>query len=186
MEFPIGTGWPEWQRDYRYGALVIEPPRELAAVLDPIRKQFDPVSATRVGAHITVTPPFVGAPTPADEARVGSVVRRVQSMRLQLGTPTQFGGSSVIYLPVVNSGAVMRLREVLLATGLFRLDLPHTTDFVPHLTVSEFGTDPAAALRAVIPAPGNSAFHVESIAWLVPNEDFEFALRRTFALEAAD
>ena len=183
MKFPIGSGWLDWQRDYRYGALVIEPPLELAAVLDPIRERFDPVSAARVGAHITVTPPFVAAPTPGDEARVGSVVRREPSMSLQLGRPTQFGGSSVIYLPVVNAGAVIRLREALLATGLFRLDLPHTTDFVPHLTISEFGTTPATALRTVIPAPGASTFHVEAIAWVVPDEGFQFSTRRTFALE---
>jgi 2'-5' RNA ligase len=184
VNFPSGSGWPDWQRDYRYGVLVIEPPQELAAVLDPIRERFDPVSADRVGAHITVTPPFVDAPTPTDEARVGSVVGRVPSMRLQLGTPTRFGGSSVIYLPVVNSGAVLWLREVLLGTGLFRLDLPHTTDFVPHLTISEFGTTPEAALRTVIPAPGRRAFQVRAIAWLVPNEEFRFGVRRTFPLGA--
>ena len=185
MNFPSGGGWSEWQRDYRYGALVIEPPRELAAVLDPIRERLDPVSAGPFGAHITVTPPFVGAPTPAAEARVGSLIRRRPSMSLQLGKPRQFGGSPVIYLPVVNAGAVMRLREMLLATGLFRLDLPHTTDFVPHLTISEFGTTPAAALSTVIPAPGASAFHVGAIAWVVPDEGFQFRVCRTFALAVA-
>ena len=186
MNFPRGDGWADWKRDYRHGALVIEPPQELAAVLDPIRQRFDPVSADRVGAHVTVTPPFVEAPTPADEAQVGSVVRRIPSMRLQLGMPTQFGGSSVIYLPVMNAEAVMRLREALVATGLFRLDLPHTVDFVPHLTISEFGTTPGAALKTVMPAPAASPFQVEAIAWIVPDEEFQFTVRRTFALEARD
>jgi 2'-5' RNA ligase len=184
VNFPSGSGWPDWQRDYRYGVLVIEPPQELAAVLDPIRERFDPVSADRVGAHITVTPPLVDAPTPADEAQVGSVIRHIPSMSLQLGGPRQFGGSSVIYLPVVNAPDVMRLREALLATGLFRLDLPHTTDFVPHLTISEFGMTPEAAVRTVIPAPGRRAFQVKAIAWLVPNEEFKFTVRRSFALKA--
>jgi 2'-5' RNA ligase len=182
VDFPSGGGWSAWKRDYRYGALVIEPPEELAAVLDPIRERFDPVSASRVGAHITVTPPFTGAPSPADEARVGSVVRGMPSMRLQLARPRQFGGSSVIYLPIEDAGAIVRLRDVLLATGMFRLDLPHTTDFVPHLTISEFGTTPAAALGAAIPAPGASAFFVREIAWVVPDEEFRFGVRRTFAL----
>lgn len=104
-------------------------------------------------------------------------------MYLQLGRPRQFAGSSVVYLPVVNDGAVMRVPEALLATGLFRLDLPHTTDFVPHLTLSEFGTTPAAALRTVIAAPAASAFHVWALAWVVPSEAFQFTVRRTFALE---
>ena len=183
MGFPSGGGWSDWTRDYRYGALVIEPPEVLTAVLDPIREQFDPVSASRVGAHITVTPPFIGPPSSADEARVAAVVRGRPPIRLRLGRPTQFAGSSVVYLPVEDSGAVMRLREVLLATDLFRLDLPHTSDFVPHLTISEFGTTPAAALSAVIPAPGARAFQVRAIAWVVPDDEFRFAVRRAFPLE---
>jgi 2'-5' RNA ligase len=91
----------------------------------------------------------------------------------------------VIYLPVVNADAVMRLREALLATDLFRLDLPHTTDFVPHLTISEFGATPAAALGTVIPEPGASAFHVVAVAWVVPDEGFSFRVRRIFALADA-
>ena len=163
---------------------MIEPPPEVAAVLDPIRERFDPVSASRVGAHITVTPPFIEAPAPADEARVADVIRGIPSMRLRLGMPRRFGGSSVIYLPVVNAEGIGRLRELLLATGLFRLDLPHTTEFVPHLTISEFGATPEAALSTVIPAPGESAFHVGSVAWMVPDEEFQFGVRRTFALGA--
>ena len=184
MSFPSGADWPEWQRDHRYGALVIEPPPEVAEVLNPIRERFDPVSADRASAHVTVTPPFVEGPTPAEESRVGSVVGRIGSMWLQLGTPEQFAGSSVIYLPVMNGEAVLRLRDVLLATGLFRLDLPHTTDFVPHLTISEMGATPEAALRTIIPAPAASAFHVAEIAWWVPDEAFRFTVHRTFALEA--
>ena len=186
VNFDRGAGWPDWKRDYRYGALVIEPPEELAAVLDPIREQFDPASAQQVGAHITVTPPFLRAPTAADEARVASCIRRVPSMRLQLGNPRRFDGSSVVYLPVANAGAIIALREVLLATGLFRLDLLHTSDFIPHLTISEFGTLPEAALLTVIPAQGTRPFDAEAITWLVPNEQFRFAARRTFALGAAE
>ena len=54
----------------------------LAAVLDPIRERLDPISAGRVGAHITVTPPFAEAPSSADEERVVSTVRDVAAMEL--------------------------------------------------------------------------------------------------------
>jgi hypothetical protein len=72
-----------------------------------------------------------------------------------------------------------------LLTWLFRLDLPHTTDFVPHLTLSEFGTAPATALGADIPQAEAMAFRVETVAWVVPNEAFQFTVRRTFMLAAS-
>lgn len=185
MNFPNGSRWPAWQRDYRYGTLVIMPPPTLASALDPIRERFDPASAAQIGAHITLTPPFAAAPSSADEKRVRTAIRGVVTMRLQLDRPTQFSGSPVIYLPVVPTQPFLKLREVLLSTGLFRLDLPHTIDFVPHLTLSEFGTTPAAALGADIPQPEAMAFLAEGVAWVVPDEEVHFTVRRTFMLAAS-
>jgi 2'-5' RNA ligase len=185
VNFPKGSSWPTWQRDYRYGTLVIMPPPNLASALDVIRARFDPASAAQIGAHITLTPPFAAAPSSADVERVRTVIRGVVSWRLQLEGPARFSGSSVVYLPVVPTQPFLKLRDVLLATGLFRLDLPHTTDFVPHLTLSEFGTTPAAALRADIPQPEAMVFLVEAVAWVVPDEEAHFTVHRTFGLAAS-
>jgi 2'-5' RNA ligase len=186
VSFPKGSGWPTWQRDYRYGTLVIIPPPTLASALDPVRERLDPASAAQIGAHITLTPPFAAAPSSADVERVRAAIRGVASMRLHLDRPTRFSGSSVVYLPVMPTQPFLKLREVLLATGLFRLDLPHTTDFVPHLTLSEFGTTPAEALGADLPQPEAMAFLVEGVAWVVPDEEVRFTVRRTFMLAASD
>ena len=176
------TNASHWMRDYRYGALAIMPPPELAAVLDPIRERLDPISAGRVGAHITVTPPFSEAPSGADEELVAFSVRDVAAMELQLGRPTQFSGSSVLYLPVMRRQEFDTLRAVLLATGLFRLDLPHTDDFVPHLTLSEFGTSPLSSVGTDVPEPAKMSFPVEAVSWLMPDDAFHFTVRRNFPL----
>lgn len=186
MNFPKSSDWSTWQRAYRYGTLVIEPPRELTSILDPMRERLDPASAGWIGAHITLTPPFAVAPSRGDEERVERAIRSVAPMRVRLDRPTQFNGSSVIYLPVVPSQGIEDLRTVVLATGLFRLDLPHGDHFVPHLTLSEFGTAPPADLVAGLPPPEAMAFLVDAIAWVVPDEAFHFTVRRTFALDSAD
>lgn len=182
MNFPKGTSWLTWQRAYRYGLLVILPPPGIASVLDQIRERLDPVSAATFGSHITVTPPLATAPSAADEERVQTAIRSAPSMRLQLDRPTQFSGSSVVYLPVVPSQGVSALRTALLATGLFRLDQPHASDFVPHLTLSEFGSAPGEALRANLPQPEAMAFLLDTVAWVVPDEAFQFTVRRTYRL----
>ena len=174
VKFPKGSSWLTWQRAYRYGLLVIVPPPEVGSVLDPIRERLDPVSAAAFGAHITVTPPFAAAPSAANEERVQTVIRGVATVRLQLDRPTQFSGSSVVYLPVVPSHGVYALRTALLATGLFRLDLPHTSDFVPHLTLSEFGSAPDEAFRRTSRQPKAMAFPLDTVAWVVPDEAISF------------
>jgi 2'-5' RNA ligase len=182
VSFADGSGWADWRRDYVHGALVIEPPADLAAILDPIRMRLDPVTAERIGAHVTVTPPFSRAPMPPDEARVSSVVGSTAPLDLHLGQPQRFEGSSVIYLPVVDPTPVLKLREALFGTGLFRTDLPHTSGFVPHLTLSEFGTSPDAALNTALPDSVTRVFRVGEVAWVTPNEEFTFTVRRRFPL----
>lgn len=182
MSYQDVSNWLAWQRAYQFGLLVIVPPLQIASVLDPIRERLDPVSAATFGAHITVTPPFIAAPSAADEERVEKAIRDKAPVRLQLDRPTQFSGSSVVYLPVVPSEGVHALRTTLLATGLFRLDQPHTSDFVPHLTLSEFGSAPEEALTTNLPPPEAMAFLLDTVAWLVPDEAFHFTVRRTFRL----
>ena len=60
--------------------------------------------------------------------------------------------------------------------------LPHTTDFVPHLTLSEFGSAPEEAFRASLPQPKAMAFLLDTVAWVVSDEVFHFTVRRTFRL----
>ena len=54
---------------------------------------------------------------------------------------------------------------------------------VPHLTLSEFATTPAAALKADVPPPEAMSFLVEAVAWIVPDETLHFTLPRTFPLD---
>jgi 2'-5' RNA ligase len=182
VSYPDVSNWLAWQRAYHFGLLVIVPPPQIASVLDAIRERLDPVSAATFGAHITVTPPFIAAPSAADEERVEKAIRGEAQVRLQLDRPTQFSGSSVVYLPVVPSEGVHALRTTLLATGLFRLDQPHTSDFVPHLTLSEFGSAPEEALGTNLPPPEAMAFVPDTVAWVVPDEAFHFKVHRTFRL----
>jgi hypothetical protein len=55
---------------------------------------------------------------------------------------------------------------------------------VPHLTLSEFGTAPAADRVAGLPPPEAMAFLVEAVAWVVPDEAFPFTVRRSFTLNS--
>jgi 2'-5' RNA ligase len=181
MRFESGDGWADWQRAYRYGLFVMEPPSVLASALNLIRERVDPVSAAAIGAHISLTPPLTKVPNTAAEGRIEAVIRSSPPITLRLGQPTQFPGSSVVYLPVSSPAALGDLRTALLAVTEFRLDLPHMTDFVPHLTLSHFG-DEVAALAARVPGPDAMTFSCTRVDWLVPDSSFAFQVRRVFTL----
>ena len=181
--FPEVGDWPEWKQAYRYGALVIVPPPDVARPADALRKQFDPVSAAVFGAHISLTPPFVREPSSLELRSIARVIGETPRLKLCVGPAARFPASNVVYLAVHPDDGLSALRSRLMASGLFRTDLPHANAFVPHLTISENGTNPGAAMEAARSAAWPpSPFPVTEVAWITPDEEFRFAIRDTFAL----
>lgn len=180
---PEGRDWPDWQRSYRCGALVIVPPADIAEPADALRRQFDSVSAAIFRAHITLTRPFARDPTAADLQRVADTVRNLPQHTLSLGAPTRFPDSAVVYLPVHPAQTLAALRAALLATGLFQVDPRGSDSFVPHLTLSEFGEDPEAVLNAARTAGfADMPLAIHEVSWIAPDEHFHFTARETFSL----
>lgn len=61
MEAPHANtmaGWPDWQKSYRFGTILILPPAAVCQDIDPLRARYDPVSQAAIGAHISLTPPL--------------------------------------------------------------------------------------------------------------------------------
>jgi 2'-5' RNA ligase len=174
------SGWPEWRRAYRYGVLVVVPPDDLAAKADAIRRRFDPTSAAIFGAHITLTPPFVRAPNVADLERLAATLLTFPRFDLRYSSATTFPDSTVVYLPVLPIERVAALRASILETGLFATP---EWDFVPHLTLSEFGGEPQAVLIAARDAGlSNGVIPIAHVTWIAPDPSFRFAVRDTFRL----
>lgn len=45
----------DWRDSYVHGTHVIWPSDDVRSVVNPLRKRFDPVSATACDAHVTLT-----------------------------------------------------------------------------------------------------------------------------------
>lgn len=173
--------WADWQLAYRFGALVVVPPDGLGAEVNAIRGRFDPVSTAIFGAHVTITPPLAAAPTDAQLGIVARTVRGFPGSKLTFSPATTFPNTSVVYLPVEPVEPLGELRAALLRTGLFAPD--DHPDFVPHLTLSEFGADPEPVLAAAIAADlAGRSFPLTHVTWIAPDLSFHFVVRRAFPL----
>ena len=78
---------------------------------------------------------------------------------------------------------ILRLRRDLHALGPFNLSLPHSDDFVPHVTITEALSGPAVddALVETISrqAPGGT-FVCGRVTRIVPDDRFHFRRAREF------
>jgi 2'-5' RNA ligase len=165
---------------YRHGALALLLDGPEWAPIARARALFDPGFAALIGPHVTMTPPFVEAPSATALDRLRAIVAARLPVTLVIGGADRFPGSDVVYLRVEPSGPLVRLRTELLVTGLFAANPWAGEAFVPHVTISEFGGDPAGAERAAASIPA-ARMAARALAWVAPGSDIAFVTRAVLA-----
>ena len=131
-------GKPEgWERPFLPGILLVFPPDRTRAKVDRLRWKLDPDSAAKVPAHITVTQPFRDQPDDEAFARVRDVLAGFEPFEVKYGPLRNFLPCPCIWFRIEPTGMLVEMRRALHATGLFNTDLPHTDDFIPHMSVTD-------------------------------------------------
>ncbi len=177
--------WPEWQKVYTYGTLVIWPPDQVRKVVNRFRHQYDPVSQSFIDAHITLTQPFLRQPIINDWDELCEVVSSFESFEIQYGPIKTFLPYPCIWFEIHPSEQVLAIRQVLHATGMFNLDLPHTDDFIPHMTITEGQSDIEVTEQLFTKLRDNissGSFYCSDIAYIVPDRVFHFGIQRRLPL----
>jgi 2'-5' RNA ligase len=170
----------ERRQRFRHGALVLRLDGPESAQIARARAQFDPGSAALIGPHVTMTPPFAEAPSAAALDRLRAIAVARLPVTLVTGGAGRFPGSDVVYLRAEPPDPLVRLHAELLATGLFAAYPWAGEAFVPHVTISEFGVDPAGAERAAsaIAALRTAA---RALTWVAPGAGGAFVTRAMLA-----
>jgi 2'-5' RNA ligase len=137
---------------YRFGLFVIPLPEPLRSQVASLRRRFDVASAETAPPHITVTGPLADVPNDIARADLGAALSECAPFELSIGPAAAFPDSPVVYLAVAPAAPVLEIRAVAHASGLFRTDLPHTDDFLPHVTIREWPGDEGEDNEAVIDA----------------------------------
>lgn len=178
-----------WQRAYRHGTLVIWPPDLVRESVNRWREQFDPVSHRCVEAHITLTQPFKERVTEDVLDQVTVALRTEDAFEITYGPLRSFLPSPVLWLEVQPSQRVVDLRRRLHSIGVFDLSLPHTDDFVPHMTITEglSGSRVNDSLfESLRPRIQGGTFDCQSVAYLLPDDEFRFHVQREIRLRDAE
>jgi len=176
----------EFRRIWGHGTLVILPPADVAAVVDELRRRHDPSSAAIIGAHITLTQPFLSAPAADDLARVEEIVATTEPFTMRWGPLSTFLPYPCIHFEIHPAEPVHRLRGALHALGFFNTVLPYSgDDFIPHMTIAEGSADADETrrlyddLRDAVPS---GTFPCTAVTYCAPDADFRFQPRATFPL----
>jgi hypothetical protein len=92
--------WSDWQKSYLNGVLLIMPPADIAAIVNPLRETYDPISQSYCTAHISLTPTFRSAPDETAWQALSRIAGGFPCIDIVLGPPKGWLHQSVIYLNV--------------------------------------------------------------------------------------
>jgi 2'-5' RNA ligase superfamily protein len=179
------SGWESWQRDYRFGVILVMPPPHVAASVDAFRQAYDPRSHAICSAHISVSDPLPRELTDDAKGEIRELLQAVEPFEVQYGRPTASTQRPGVTCPAGPQERFDELKHVLHQASVFEGVVSARRAIPAHMTIAEFVTIEeslriCAHLADAVP-PGS--FRCDRLEYLAPDATFRFHRRETFFLE---
>jgi len=180
--------WEDWQKQFRYGTIVIWPPDKIREVVNAQRELYDPTSQSICETHITITQPMIKPLNHEEWERITGLLKAYPSFEIEYGPLNSFLPYPCIWYEIKPAEKVLEIRNALHDTGFFNLELKHTEDFIPHMTITEGVSGPnvdEALLEQLQEESSQGSFLCKELMYIVPNAQFCFKATRALPLAAA-
>jgi 2'-5' RNA ligase len=171
--------WRDWQKEYRYGAILVLPPDPPLKIIDEMRTQYDPIMQAVCGAHISLTLPLVREVDEADWEELKQIAAGIKPVTVRYGPLANFLPTPVIFIAIEPKQELKKVRELIENAAVFKDAPPDQYPFIPHMTISETLTaektkELMTRLKDVAPA---GSFLCTHLSYAVPDKSFHFAER---------
>lgn len=176
--------WEDWQKQYRYGIILIIPTDPLRSCVNDLRARYDPIGQAICEAHISLTVPL---PQPVGESQwreLESIVAGVEPFIIQYGPLVNYLPHPGVCLAIKPRETLDRLLTKLESAAVFDGAPPRSYPFSPHMTLAEYITvDRTKELMEKLKdiAPSGS-FLCNGLSYTAPDENFHFTERRRLEL----
>jgi hypothetical protein len=174
------SGWKDWQKAYRYGAILVIPPDPPFTEVTGLREKYDPVGCLVIGAHISLTVPLAREVTEDDWKEL-------------INNASVFKPFTVNYGPVFNvlpaaPGVMLRIepKDVCenIVTALEKGDVfqgspARSFNFYPHMTIAEYVDKEQTEIltEQLKDTSPSGSFLCSYLSYAVPDESFQFTER---------
>lgn len=179
------SAWQPWQRDYRLGLILILPPPEIAALIDPLRAKYDPGAAASCPTHISVSDPLRLEMTPDLDAEVATILADIPAFRLTFDRPRASREHAGVAYPIAPQAPIDELKCRLHQAAVFEGKAYQRRDIPAHMTIAEFVTieESFRIVEELGDAAPHGSFLVDRLAFIVPDVEMRFHVVKTYGLE---
>jgi hypothetical protein len=178
------SGWEPWQRDYRFGVILVMPPPDLASRIDALRQAYDEKSHAICPAHISVSDPLCRELNDAAREEIQESLRAVEPFEVhydKLSASTQRSG--VVYL-VAPQQKFDELKRAIHRASVFDGRAAGRREIPAHMTIAEFVTieDGLRICAELVDTAPRGSFWCDRLEYIVPDATFRFQRREAFSL----
>jgi 2'-5' RNA ligase len=169
--------WPDWGKPYKPGLFIIQPPDDVSVTVNAQRKMYDPLSQSYIGAHITVTQPFIKEPSEFEWDHLRGILKDLLPFEIHYGPLKSFLPYPCIWYDVQPAEQVLKIRDAMHQTGLFNLKEGYIKDFIPHMTITEGQSGPEVTpdlLEKLQDESQEGSFLCEKLVLSAPDQNFHF------------
>jgi hypothetical protein len=180
------SSWEPWQRDYRFGVILVMPPPDVAASIDALRQTYDPKSHAILSAHISVSDPLPRELEHDDRERLQILLRAVEPFEVRYGMPTASARRPGVACPIEPQDRFDELKRVVHDAPVFGGCVYSRREIPAHMTVAEFVTiDESLKIATdLVNRPLGGSFWCDRLEYVVPDQAFRFHQRGSFLLGA--
>jgi 2'-5' RNA ligase len=172
--------WEPWQRDYRFGVVLIFPPDPPRAEVNALRAKHDPRSHATCEAHISLTIPLPRPLTADLFQELQEIAREFQPFPIQYGPLMNYLPHPGVVLTIEPQDQLDRLRGALEAAQAFEGAPPRPYPFSAHMTIAEFISveQTETLMRELADSAPQGSFVCKGVTYAVPDPNFHFTERR--------
>ena len=176
--------WEDWQKLFQFGTIVIWPPDVVREIVNLQRQRYDPVSQSYCETHISVSQPLLRL-LDDEWDRIHQLLFGYQTFTIQYGPLNSFLPYPCIWYEIQPREYILEIRNALHKTGFFNLDMKLTTNFIPHMTITEGLSGPPVdetLLQLLQEESREGSFQCTELAYIYPDEQFCFNVEKKFPL----
>jgi 2'-5' RNA ligase len=177
-------GWPEWQRAYRFGVILIYPPDPISSIVNRLRAEHDPRSQRTCDAHISISVATPRPPSDEQWATLQSALAACAPVPIAYGPVKTFEGHPGVVLHIEPRSELDKLRATIESLQPFSAAAPRRWPFSPHMTIAEFITLERSAelMSELLDLDLEGELLCSHLSHAVPDESFRFTERRKLHL----
>lgn len=176
--------WEEWQREYRFGVLLIFPPEPPAAEVNALRSKYDPKGQSICQAHISLTVPLPRPLNITHWSELLSIASGIKPFSIHYGPLTNYLPYPGVVLAIEPQDELDMLRATLETASVFEGAPARKYPFSAHMTIAEFISVERTKvlmdeLQGLTP---EGDFLCDGVSYAVPDGSFHFTERAKLEL----